>query len=183
MNSDAMKNISLSEVLRPQDGLWDYALYVIIFLQVILLAVLFLGSLRDVLFMAAAVISAISDKIYLFGFLDGGATNIDQAVEFHTKDSLFTYVARVMMFAFPLVITTQTKIRRAKPLCVILGVGGLVYMFGRWFVQQRPEGIKDFRQPGTFIEDGIYLIHAGTMYLVLLDVGLRSWWKSGKNDE
>jgi hypothetical protein len=176
MNSEAMKNISLSEVLRPQDGVWDYVLYIIIFLQIILLALLFLGSLRDVMLMAASVLAAIADKIYLFGFMDGGATNIDQAVAFHTKESFFTYAARVIIFAFPFVVTTQTKIRRAKPLCVILGITGLVYMFARWFFQQYPEGEGDFRRPGMIVQEGMYFVQAGTMYLVLLDIALRTRW-------
>ncbi len=180
MNSEAMKNISLSEVLRPQDGVWDFVLYIIIAMQVILLALLFLGSLRDVLLMAASVLAAIADKIYLFGFVEGGATTIEQAVAFHTKESFLTYAARVIMFAFPLVITTQTKIRRAKPLCAILGIIGLVYMFARWFFQQYPEGEGDFRRPAMIAQEGMYLVQAGTMYLVLLDAALRVWWRTKK---
>ncbi len=169
MSGQGMENISLSEVIRPQDGFWDFILYVIIFLKLVLLAFLFNGSLRDVILIASSMLAAVADKIYLFGFVDGGCTTINCAVEFHTKESFFTYVARVMIFAFPLIITTQTKIKRAKPLCVLIGIGGLVYTFGRWFVQQYPEGKSDFRQPGTMIEDGLYMANTISLSLILLE--------------
>lgn len=175
LSGQGMENISLSEVIRPQDGIWDFILYVIIFLQIVLLALLFNGSLRDVILMAAAMLAAVADKIYLFGFVDGGATTIDYAVRFHTKESFLTYVARVIIFAMPLVITTQTRIKRAKPLCVVLGIMSLVYTFARWYFQQYPEGEKDFRRPGSWLEDGVYVANTIGLCLILLEVHLHPW--------
>jgi len=142
-----MNNVSLADVLAPQQS-WDYFLYVIIIIEFILMALLFSGSLRDVILIAVAMICAVADKAYLFGFLEGGATTLNAAINYHTKESFLTYAARVAMFATPTLIITQTKISRAKPIAVLLAILSLVYMFARWFFQQFPEGKSDF---GSYI--------------------------------
>ena len=162
----------LVEILKPQDAPWDYFLYVVIVLQVLLLGLIFAGSLRDVIFIGITVMCAVADKAYIFGFIEGGydvnLANLNRAVEFHTTDSFLTYGARVAMFALPLVIVTQTKIPKAKPAAVITSVVTAVYVFTRWFFQQYPEGQSDFREPGGYIFiQGIFVGQAALIYLML----------------
>jgi len=137
-----MENVTLSEVLAPQQ-VWDYGLYVIFVIQLIVLGLLFSGSLRDVLMIGFTVMCLIADKAYIFGFLDGGATTLEAAIAYHTIKSPFTFGVRIAMFALPLVITTQTKIPKAKPALVLLAIVSVIYTVLRWFVQVFPEAQKD----------------------------------------
>lgn len=149
-------DIPLGDLLRPYSGLdvgmvpnqyWDITLYVILVFQLILLALLFNGSLRDVILMAVALLAGVADKLYLFGFIDPDAPNnptLDAAVRFHALDSFMTWVSRIAMFAAPLIITTQTKIKRARPVAIFLALLTLIYAFGRWGLQQRVAGSGDF---------------------------------------
>ena len=171
----------LIEILKPKDPPWDYFLYVVIVLQVILLGIIFAGTLRDVIFIGITVMCAVADKAYLFGFIEGGykvtLANLDRAVEFHTTESFMTYAARVAMFALPLIIITQTKIPRAKPAAVFTAVTTAVYVFTRWFFEQYPEGWKDFRQPGTYIYvQGVFVGQAAIMYLMLGRIKMRDYF-------
>lgn len=137
---DGMENINIREVLLPVEGqvMWDVYLYVILFFQFILLVILFTGSLRDVIFIAIAFMAAIADKMYLFGFIDPGSTasTLPAAVRYHTLESFYTYGARIAIFALPLLITTQTKTKRAAPVAGFIALLGFVYLFGRWAFQQ-----------------------------------------------
>jgi hypothetical protein len=137
-----MENVTLSEVLAPQQ-VWDYALYGIFAVQVVVLGLLFSASLRDVLMIAFTVLCLIADKAYIFGFLDGGANNLPAAIEYHTTESPFTFGVRIAMFALPLIITTQTKIPKAKPALILLSIISLVYAGLRWFIQVFPEAQGD----------------------------------------
>ena len=165
-----MENVSLNDVIAIQQVPWDYILYFIFVIQVLVLMLLFSGSLRDVLMIAVTVLCLIADKSYIFGFLDGGRDTLDAAIEYHTKDSAFTFAARIAMFALPLVITTQTKIPRAKPALIFLAIVSMVYAFSRWFFQVFPEAqTEDTERTASLAQHSILL---GQMGVVFLTVGL-----------
>jgi len=161
-----MENVKFTEVLAPVEGqvAWDYFLYVLLFFQLILLVLLFSGSLRDVIFIAVTVMCAVADKTYLFGFIDPGstATTLPAAVRFHTLESFYTYGARIIMFALPLLITTQTKISKAKPVCIIVALMSFIYVIARWVVQQRVAGQADFDRSGL----GIIFSMGMSLYMI-----------------
>ena len=163
-----MENITLSEALSPQQVPWDYILYVILVMQVVTLGLLFSGSLRDVLMIGITVMCLIADKVYLFGFLDGGATTMPAAIEYHTKQSPFTFGVRIAMFALPLVITTQTKIPKAKPALVLLAIVSLAYAGLRWFFQVFPEAQDDPSRTGVdFVQHTGLVTQASVSFLSL----------------
>lgn len=140
-----MENINFADVILPVEGqeMWDIYLYVIFFFQVIMLFVLFTGSLRDVIFTGIIIMCTVADKTYLFGFVEGGFETIPAAVDWHTTESFLTFVIRVVMFFLPTIIITQTKIKRARPLAILLAIMSLLYASGRWFFQQFPEGQEE----------------------------------------
>lgn len=135
-----MENIQFIDVISPQSP-WDFFLYVIMFFQFILLFILFATeSLRDTLMIAAVVIAAVMDKAYLFGYIECGATNLTAAVDSHSKYAFGTMAARMVMFAFPLILVTQTKVKAARPLAIILAILSMIYVGARWAFQQRTGG-------------------------------------------
>jgi hypothetical protein len=157
-----MENITLSEALAPQQVPWDYILYIIFAMQVVVLALLFSGSLRDVLMIAVTVLCLIADKTYIFGFIEGGAQTMDAAIQYHTKESPLTFGVRIAMFALPLVITTQTKIPKAKPALVLLALTSVGYTCTRWFFQVFPEAQNDPSRTGTdFVQHTGLMVQAG----------------------
>lgn len=130
--------ISITDALLPveQYYIWDIILYGLMFFQLILLAVVFSGPLRDVIFVAVMIIAAFADKAYIFGFIEGGASTFDAAIVYHAELAFMTFIARVSMFVFATVLITQTKIKIARPLAVICALYALIYTFARWFTQQ-----------------------------------------------
>jgi hypothetical protein len=141
---------------------WDYFLYVILFIQLILLLLLFSGSLRDSIFIAITVMCAVADKAYLFGYIEGGRDTYEGAVAYHSFTSFWTYAIRVAMFALPLIITTQTKVKRAQGLSILLAIVSGVYMFGRWYFQQR-----DAPSPSSvgFVQQMFFSVQVGIVFL------------------
>lgn len=167
-------------------AIWDLWLYGILVLQFILLVLLFQGSLRDVMMIAAAMIAAFMDKLYIFGFVDPSTywvegSPIAVAVSYHTLQSFFTWGARVLMFAAPLLIITQTKISKAKPVAVLTALVTLVYVFGRWGFQIRLAArcdtqIRDdprciYPESGGSIE--FYVAQSGIMLFVIAEAWYR----------
>ena len=126
MNTEGLNNIEFSEVIAIHNGAWDLALYFMLLLEVVVLVLLFNGSLRDVIMMAIVMLSTVADKVYLFGYLLAGALTVDQAVVAH-QNEFPTLVARVAMFTLPFVITTQTKIKGAKPFVILLAISTSIY--------------------------------------------------------
>src|SRR5574341_749991 len=141
-----IKTLLMPYASQPGGAVWDYFLYGILLMQFILLILLFNGSLRDVIMVGAIFLAAIADKLYLFGFTidpDAPGGSMGSAVNYHIYRSFFTYAIRVMMFAFPMLITTQTKISKAKPMAILLTIASIVYFAGRWTFQQRVAGQND----------------------------------------
>lgn len=131
-----MEGLTFQDAFAIQQS-WDYVVYFILFLQLILMALLFTGSLRDTIFIAITMLCAFADKSYLFGYIEGGAQAVTSAVHYHTTVSFWTYAIRVTMFFLPMVIVTQTKVKLAKPISIVLTLTSLIYIFARWFTQQR----------------------------------------------
>jgi len=132
-----MEGLTLQDALLPRDGqmVWDVTLYVIMFFQIILLIILFDGSLRDVLLVAVSFISAMADKAYVFGFLEY-PDSAALAIPYHTEQAILTYVARVAMFSAPLLLAAMTKEKKARPLAILIFLTTAIYTFARWFIQQ-----------------------------------------------
>lgn len=167
-----MENISLGDVFAIQAS-WDYFLYVIMFFQFILLLMLFVTeNLRDTIMIAVVVICAFADKAYLFGYLEGGAADVDSAVVYHSKRSFGAFALRVIMFGIPVILFTQTKVKRAKPLCIILGLLSFGYLGARWFAEQRDGGWADTSDNAQLFDDAMF---AMTFPLLFGASSVRRW--------
>ncbi len=141
-----MDNIALRDVFGIQ-AVWDYYLYVIMFFQLILLFILFATeSLRDTMLIAAVVICAFMDKAYLFGYLECGQSTLAGAVRAHSRYAFATMAIRIAMFTLPMVLVTQTKVKAARPLAILLTLLSAVYVGGRWATEQMHGG---FTASGT----------------------------------
>lgn len=163
--------MSVGDVFAIQQP-WDYALYVLMFVQLITLMLVFNSSLRDVLFIAIPIICAFADKAYLFGYVEGGYKDVGSAIDYHTKESFATYVARVAMFAFPLMLTTQTKVKRAAPATAFLAVITGIYVGARWGLQQLPA-----EQESSVLSPANMLVTAqfGGFYVLAVVLHLRAF--------
>jgi hypothetical protein len=138
-----MDSITLQDIFSIQSN-WDYFLYVVMFFQFVLFIILFNSdNLRDTLMIAACLIFAFMDKAYLFGYLEGGKDTLEEAVRFHSRLSLVTFVIRIAMFCLPLVLITQTKIKSARIVAGITFLVSILYMGSRWWFEQRPGGFRN----------------------------------------
>lgn len=123
---------------------WDIALYVLFFLNLVLLIMQTEGSAFATLLLIIVLVAIIIDKTLAFGYMiDFDMTRYTRE-RFHEEIFIGTYLIRVAMFAVPLSIAGMTKNPKSRGPAVIAGVGGGAYMFVRWFSEQR-------NAPGTDI--------------------------------
>lgn len=123
---------------------WDIALYVLFFLNLVLLIMQTEGSAFATLLLIIVLVAIIIDKTLAFGYMiDFDMTRYTRE-RFHEEIFIGTYLIRVAMFAVPLSIAGMTKNPKSRGPAVIAGVGGGAYMFVRWFSEQR-------NTPGTDI--------------------------------
>lgn len=140
-----MENIQIREALFPYPGqeLFDVWLYVMLFIELVLLFMIFSGNTFNLGLLAAVIIATVLDKLFIFGWIDPGIVNpattcttMPCAVSFHTEVSFWTFVLRIIMFAFPTVIVTMTSISKARPVAALLAGLALLYTAARLFTQQ-----------------------------------------------
>ncbi len=119
---------------------WDFALYWLFFINVILLMVQPEGSAFATMLGIAVLVSAVIDKTFAFGYmLDPGAYTPQK---YHEEVFIGTYLVRVAMFVGPLTVAGSTKDPKVRGLAIIAGISGGVYMFARWFFQQYKSDVK-----------------------------------------
>ncbi|GAB4418189.1 MAG: hypothetical protein Kow00106_14130 [Anaerolineae bacterium] len=114
---------------------WDLALYGLFFLNLITLLMLPDGSTTGTILSIFVLISIFIDKTFAFGYLiDSGPYTPETC---HAKIFVGTYLIRALMFAAPLTVAASTDNGKVRATGVIAGIGGGVYMFVRWFFDQR----------------------------------------------
>jgi hypothetical protein len=120
--------------LGPTDQLqWDVALYTLFFFNIVLLALLPDGSTMGTLLSIVVLISVVIDKTYAFGYI----LKSPNPEYCHAKIFIGTYLIRAAMFVAPLTIAGSTHEGKVRTMGIVAGVWGGVYMFGRWFFDQR----------------------------------------------
>lgn len=122
--------------LGPHSGplIWNLVLYGMFVLNLILLFVE--GSTFGTNLVMAVLLFIFIDKTYAFGHMFSGDKWTDPET-CHTKVFFGTYLIRVAMFAGPFSIAGSTEKGAARALAIVTGLAGIVYMFGRWFTEQR----------------------------------------------
>ena len=113
--------------------LWDFALYGLFLLNIILLITVPSESSFGTMLGILILISIVIDKTYAFGYL----MKSPYPKECHAKIFIGTYLIRAIMFVAPLTIAGSTDSGKARGMGIIAGLAGAAYMFGRWFMEQR----------------------------------------------
>ncbi|MCD4685511.1 MAG: hypothetical protein K8S97_06210 [Anaerolineae bacterium] len=124
--------------LGPNSGdmVWNISLYVLFFLNVILLLLIPDGDSMHMLLIIFILMSIIIDKAFAFGYL----LDAPNPIACHTKLFIGTYLIRAYMFVGPWIVAGSTSEGKVRGLGIIVGIGGLAYSMGRWFLEQRDAG-------------------------------------------
>ncbi|GAB4575732.1 MAG: hypothetical protein Kow0077_28680 [Anaerolineae bacterium] len=115
----------LLALLQP-NGLFDYLLYIILFIVLITLFMQGEGALTVTMLLAVVVVAIFIDKV--------------QALPGH-KCSVFTLIIRVTYFVIPLLVAGISKQPKSRPWAVIAAFLGLGYTFALWAVEMRNPSI------------------------------------------
>lgn len=155
--------------------LWDITLYVLFFLNLIMLLLLPDGSTVGTLLSMAVLISIFIDKTYAFGYMiDPGPYTPETC---HSKVFIGTYLIRAIIFAAPLTIAASTNEGRVRGAAIVAGIGGAIYMFLRWFMEQR-----DFNAPDIICFNTSVAAQSIGMVFILARVALRDRLRLGRID-
>lgn len=146
---------------------WDLTLYALFLLNVVILLLLPDGSTLGTVLSIAVILCLFIDKTYAFGhLLDSGPYSPEYC---HAKIFVGTYLIRAVIFAAPLTVAASTDKGSVRTLGVIAGIGGAVYMFLRWFSDQR-----EVDAPNITCFDSEAMVHSASLVLVLGRVALRN---------
>lgn len=149
---------------------WDLALYWLFLINVILLMMQGEGQAMASGFLMIVLISIVIDKTFGFGYLlDPGPYD---PVTCHEQVFFGTYLIRVSMFVLPLMIAGMTQNPKSRGVGILAGISGGVYMFGRWFLQQRNSPYTDL-VCSTSTTGSLFLMQSAGMVLILAHVALR----------
>lgn len=124
--------------LGPNSGemIWNIVLYVLFFLNIILLLMVPDGDSMHTLFIIVILMAIIIDKTFAFGYL----MDAPDPVKCHTEDFIGTYLIRAYMFIGPFMVAGSTSEGKVRGLGILIGLGGVAYSIGRWFLEQREAG-------------------------------------------
>lgn len=159
---------AMAEALWLTDNLeWDISLYWIMLINLVLLFVLPDGApAMHTMIAIGAIMSAVIDKTYAFGYmLDSGSYSPEEC---HGQIFIGTYLIRALMFAGPLMVAGSTESGKARFLGILAGISGAVYMFARWYFDQRDVSSLEI----TCYNTGMVLQSAGIV-LILARMVLR----------
>ncbi|MCC6798530.1 MAG: hypothetical protein IT325_00315 [Anaerolineae bacterium] len=121
---------------------WDIALYAIFVLNLILMLMQPDGSALAVGLCILVLVAAVIDKTRAFGYM----LEINPyytRVQCHEQVFIGTYLIRVVMFAAPLSVAGMTKNPDSRVIGIVAGIVGGVYMFVRWYMEQRDVPVTD----------------------------------------
>ncbi len=151
---------------------WDLALYWLFLINIVVLLLLPDGSTMGTMLSIAVLISIVIDKTYAFGYMiDPGPYSPETC---HAKIFIGTYLIRAIMFVAPLTIAGSTDEPKVRAAGVVAGISGAVYMFIRWFLQQR-----DVEAPDIVCLNTDVIVQSTGMLLVLARIVLRDRLRPG----
>ena len=123
----------LESLWLTDQPMWDFALYGLFLLNVILLITVPSDSSFGTMLGILILVSIVIDKTYAFGYL----MKSPYPKACHAKIFIGTYLIRTIMFVAPLTVAGSTDSGKARGMGILAGLAGGVYMFGRWFMEQR----------------------------------------------
>ncbi len=163
-----MENVQeIINALGPSDQLhWDIILYVLFFLNLVLLIMLPDGATLHTMLTILVLLAVFIDKTYAFGhFMNSGRYTPETC---HAKIFIGTYIIRAAMFVVPLIIAGSTDEDKVRALGILLGLIAIGYILGRWYIDQREVDTPEI----TCMNTGVVAQHAG-MILTLAYATLR----------
>ncbi|MCC7447266.1 MAG: hypothetical protein IT324_07625 [Anaerolineae bacterium] len=101
-------------------------LYVIMILAIITLFLQKKSNLQITIMIALTVMCALIEKIDAWRSFAGADTQF------------VALMLRIVIFVLPLVCAGMTKWEKSRPPAILAGVIAGVYLFARWFFEQRP---------------------------------------------
>lgn len=138
---DELREI-ISALWLTDEIYWDIALYVIFALNLLLMLMQPDGSALAVALCILVLVAAVIDKTKAFGYtLDVSPYYTRE--QCHEQVFIGTYLIRVIMFAAPLSVAGMTKNPDSRLVGIVAGVIGGVYMFARWYLEQRDVALTD----------------------------------------
>lgn len=164
---------TMAESLWLTDQLhWDLTLYWLFLINIVVLLILPDGSTMGTMLSIIVLISIVIDKVYAFGYMvDPGPYSPETC---HAKIFIGTYLIRAIIFVAPLTIAGSTDEPKVRTAGVIAGISGAVYMFLRWYLDQR-----DIEAPDIVCLDTDVVIQSVGMLLVLARITLRGRLRLG----
>ncbi len=154
--------------IGPSDATlaWDIALYALFLINVIILLLLPDGSSLGTVLVITVIVCLFIDKTFAFGHIfDSGPYTPEYC---HGKIFVGTYLIRAVIFAAPLTVAATIEKENVRFLGVVAGIGGAVYMFARWYADQR-----DVDAPNITCFNSEIMVHSASTLLVLGRVALR----------
>lgn len=148
---------------------WDLALYWLFLINVVLLALLPVGSWLQTMLGIITIVFIVIDKTHAFGYIfDSGHYG---PIRCHETVFFGTYIARVMLFVIPLSVAGLTRKGSVRAVGIIAGITGAVYTFARWYIEQR--NVSTTALTCAFLNFDMVAQNAG-LALVLARICLRS---------
>jgi hypothetical protein len=119
--------------LKPPEAI--FAGIVLYFIGILVLIGMFMqkeGSTRDTMLLTAVLVVMLIDKI-------AATSQFRNQVAGFQQWSFGLFIARTLMFTFPLVVAGSTKSEKSRPILIFAGLLGGAYLFARWFFEMRPQ--------------------------------------------
>jgi hypothetical protein len=151
------------------EPMWDLALYWLFILNIALLMMQGEGQALASLLLMIVLVSIVIDKTWGFGYmLDPGPYT---PVKCHEEIFFGTYLIRVAMFVFPLMIAGMTHNPKSRGVGILAGISGGIYMFGRWYMEQRNSTSTALFC--AYLFSGQFLMQNAGMVLIVARIALR----------
>ncbi len=150
-----------------QQLIWDIALYWLFLINVVML--LMEGSAFGTNIAIGVLLAVFIDKTFAFGYMFNPDNGIyDDPETCHAKVFVGTYLIRVIMFAGPFAVAGSTREGKARGIGILAGLSAIVYMFARWYFDQR-----DFSTERVTCENTDWMIQSAGLILILAKLVLR----------
>ena len=153
---------------------WDLTLYWIALINLVVLMLQPDGApIMGTMLSIGAIMCAVIDKTYAFGYMfDPGRYT---AETYHAKIFIGTYLIRAIMFVGPLAVAGSTEEGKVRGAAILAGISGAIYMFMRWFMDQR-----DVKTDQITMLDFEILPQVAGMALILAQITLRNRFLPGR---
>jgi len=150
-----------------QQLIWDLTLYWLFLINIVML--LMESSAFGTNIAIAVLLAVFIDKTFAFGYMFNPDNGIyDDPKTCHAKVFVGTYLIRVIMFAGPFAVAGSTSAGKARGIGILAGLSGVVYMFARWFFEQR-----EVSTTRVTCENTDWVIQSAGLILILAKLVLR----------